>query len=142
MAFNNRIKKIRTDAKLTQREFAERLGVNRLLISQWETGVTPPGKMRLYQIADEFGVNLKWLTNGEGEQYKVAEVDVVSKTEIELRFVKKLFTALTPELQCQILAALREMIETGSAVPTVTNNSINVNGTVNGDVTLNNEEKQ
>ena len=95
-----RIKQIRSDAGLTQKQFAERLRVNRLLISQWETGAANPGKMRLYQIADLFGVNLDWLNTGVGNVYKTEDHALLQEPDAEKNkgeLFKRILSVMTDE---------------------------------------------
>lgn len=140
MELKDRIKKIRSDAGLTQKEFGEKIGVGRIYVSGWETNQSEPGKARLFVIAEKFHVNIDWLTTGEGEPYVDKSVDAETRREIEFEYIKKLFTALPSELQTQILAALREMVATGSTTPRLINNHIDVHGTINGDVSINTKE--
>ena len=53
-----RIKALRMSNKLTQTEFADRIGVTPVTVSKWEAGKTFPSKSRLLQIEDEFGRKL------------------------------------------------------------------------------------
>ena len=135
-----RIKKIRTDAELTQEKFARAIGVKWISVAGWEQGVREPGKARLFVIADKFNVNIDWLLSGEGEPYNDRSVDAETRREIEFEYIKKLFTALPSEMQEQILAALREMVASGTSAPRLINNRIDVRGTINGAVSINNGE--
>ena len=140
MTIAQRIKKIRTEAGLTQEKFAKAIGVKWISVAGWEQGVREPVKARLFVIAEKFHVNIDWLTTGEGEPYVDKSVDAETRREIEFEYIKKLFTALSSELQTQILAALRDMVATGSTTPRLINNHIDVRGTINGDVSINTKE--
>lgn len=63
-----RILSARAEAKLTQTQLAERLGVNRSAVAQWERaqGGTNPSMAHLTQIADITGVGFEWLATGRG----------------------------------------------------------------------------
>ena len=63
----DRIKAVRTNAKLTQAAFADRVHVSRNYITQIEMGVMTPGDNLIRNICQEFGVNETWLRTGSGE---------------------------------------------------------------------------
>lgn len=67
---NERIKKIRTDHKLTQEEFANRLGVKRNTVATYEMGRSEPSSAVISLICEKFAVNKDWLTSEIGEPYK------------------------------------------------------------------------
>ncbi len=50
------IRKLRTDAFLTQEQLAERLFVSRELVSKWETGLSRPDRKMLEAMAKLFAV--------------------------------------------------------------------------------------
>ena len=104
----DRIKKVRGDAGLTQKQFAEKLSVNRLLISQWETGAAKPGKMRLYQIADLFGVRREWLENGAGEMF-APEKAPKSQSEILQDAAYTLLKAVNSDVRDAVVKAVERI---------------------------------
>ena len=63
----DRIRKIRRDLDLTQQEFADRIGIKRNTIANYETGRNEPIDSVVSLICREFGVNEEWLRNGTGE---------------------------------------------------------------------------
>lgn len=66
----NRIKFLRKKLELTQQEFADRLGVKRNTISQYETGRNKPTNGVIVLICREFNVNEEWLREGKGEMMR------------------------------------------------------------------------
>ncbi len=64
---NETIKQLRTDAGMTQDQLAEKLGVSRQAVSQWETGFTLPDVALLPAIADVFGVTIDALFGREAQ---------------------------------------------------------------------------
>lgn len=141
MNLAQRIKKIRGDLGMKQKDFGDAIGVAWTSVSGWEQGTKEPGKTRLYQIAEKFNVNLDWLIDGIGEPYKTAgEVDDETRLQIEHEYIKKLFCSLPDDMQRQLLKALKEMIASGEPrLHFTTENRIDVHGTVNGDVSINNK---
>lgn len=62
---HERIKELRKALGLTQQEFANRVGVKRNTIAQYETGRNPPIDAVVASICREFGVREEWLRTGE-----------------------------------------------------------------------------
>lgn len=66
---NERIKKLRKELKLTQQEFADRIGIKRNTLANYEIGRNEPIDAVISLICRTFHVNEDWLRNGEGEPY-------------------------------------------------------------------------
>lgn len=66
----NRIKKLRKTLNMTQQEFAERIGVKRNTIGQYEIGRNEPIDSIINLICREFNVNEEWLRTGIGQMFK------------------------------------------------------------------------
>lgn len=64
---HERIKKVRTDNKLSMKDFADRLGSTVASISRYESGDRTPSNAVLTAISREFNVRLEWLQTGEGD---------------------------------------------------------------------------
>ncbi|WP_414653333.1 helix-turn-helix domain-containing protein [Geminicoccus sp.] len=60
-----RLHRARVLTKLSQAAVAERLGVSRAAVSQWETGATKPEMDRLRAISQLYAIPLEWLVTGE-----------------------------------------------------------------------------
>lgn len=69
---HDRIKKLRKALDLTQQEFADRIGIKRNTIANYETGRNDPIDSVVSLICREFNVNEKWLRFGDGEMFKAA----------------------------------------------------------------------
>lgn len=63
----DRIRGLRIDRALTQRDVAESAGVTVATVTNWEAGRTPDLSSAL-KLADLFGVSLDWLVTGVGEK--------------------------------------------------------------------------
>ncbi len=66
---NERIKELRKSLGLTQQEFADRVGVKRNTIAQYETGRNPPIDAVVTSICREFHVSEAWLRDGIEPMY-------------------------------------------------------------------------
>lgn len=64
-----RLKKIRSEYELTQKEFSKRIGVTNAHISRMEKGITIPSESLVKLICKEFGVNEEWLKEGLEPMY-------------------------------------------------------------------------
>ena len=63
---NERILSLRKSLHLTQDKFAERLGLARNTVANYECGRRTPTNAVITSICREFGVNEVWLRTGEG----------------------------------------------------------------------------
>ena len=66
---NQRLKKLRKSLDLTQQKFADRIGVKRNTVGQWECGINPLTDQTISSICREFNVNENWLRTGKGEMF-------------------------------------------------------------------------
>lgn len=104
----DRIRKIRRELDLTQQEFADRLGIKRGTIANYELGRNEPVDSVVSLICREFGVNEEWLRNGTGDMFN-------QNSEDELR-------ALTEKYN--LSAADRTLIEKYIGLKADTRNAI------------------
>ncbi|HBG7720994.1 TPA: helix-turn-helix transcriptional regulator [Clostridioides difficile] len=66
---HERIYKIRTSLKMSQREFGEKLGVSRDVISNIEYNRVTPKPVFIQHLCELYNVNKEWLLTGEGEMF-------------------------------------------------------------------------
>lgn len=64
-----RIKELRKSLGLTQQAFADRIGIKRTTLANYEIGRNIPINAVIALICREFGANKKWLLDGEGEMF-------------------------------------------------------------------------
>lgn len=67
---NERLKKLRKTLDLTQQEFANRLGIKRNTVAQYEIGRNEPIDAVILSICREFDVREEWLRTGKGEMFE------------------------------------------------------------------------
>lgn len=89
--FGQRVKAIRKTLGLSQKDFAESLGISGTFISEVESGKYKPCYDFFYNIMNHFNVNLHYLLTGQGEMFirdmKPAEIEIeepfssITKTE-------------------------------------------------------------
>lgn len=84
------LKKLRTEAKLSQYELGVKLGVSQQAIGQWEKGSRDPDSTTIKNIANFFNVTTDYLMgNSSGEANNLREVMAFSKNTT-LKFMQKL----------------------------------------------------
>lgn len=64
---NDRISARRRAQKMSQDELAKRIGITRVSISKWESGLNQPKGRYLNDLATALGVTVDWLLTGDGE---------------------------------------------------------------------------
>lgn len=123
---NERIKKLRKHLDLTQQEFADRIGVKRNTIANYEIGRNVPIDSVLSLIVREFHVSEAWLRSGEGEMFAPAATSALDAlaqeqklTHGEYILIEKLLS-LKPEVRHGILDYIMEVAAAvnSNAVPT------------------------
>lgn len=66
---NERIKAVRTALGLSQQEFAEKIGIKRGAVANYEVGRNEPIDAVVSLICKTYNVNENWLRTGEGEMF-------------------------------------------------------------------------
>ncbi len=74
-----RVKKIRIDKGLSQKELGDKLGVSRDVIANIEYSRVEPREWFIKIFCNEFNVNENWLINGNGEKYNLKFSDYDEK---------------------------------------------------------------
>jgi len=65
----DRIRRIRKELNLTQQEFADRIGIERGIVANYEIGRNEPTDAVISLICRGFDVNEEWLRTGEGDMF-------------------------------------------------------------------------
>lgn len=73
MAFSENLQYIRSQASITQEQFAEQLNVSRQSVSKWESGISFPEMDTLLRICDLYDVNLDTLLRGSVEDSQISD---------------------------------------------------------------------
>jgi transcriptional regulator with XRE-family HTH domain len=66
----NRLKELRKEKKLTQKELAEKINVTKLTISRWERGERVPKSDKAQKLADFFGVSIAHLLGYDDNDFE------------------------------------------------------------------------
>lgn len=98
---NERIKKLRKTLDLTQQEFADKIGMKRNTVANYETNRNEPSNSVVSLICKTFNVSEVWLRTGEGEMFaNRSESDELSAA------VERLITGESAEFKRRLINAL------------------------------------
>ncbi|MGP3783658.1 helix-turn-helix domain-containing protein [Paenibacillus sp. 1A_MP2] len=103
---HDRIKAIREALKMSQREFGERLGVSRDVISNLEYNRVPIKELMIKHICERYGVDERWLASGEGDMF-LSEWQSNKKLDEAIAIFKE----LQPEFQDFALEQIRKLAD-------------------------------
>ena len=67
MSVASRTKELRDSLGLTQQKFADRLGITRGAVANWDLDLSDPSDAVISLICREFNVREAWLRDGEGD---------------------------------------------------------------------------
>ena len=106
MEIHERLKLLRKGyLKLTQEEFANRLGLKRSHITCMETGARHIIPRTILSVCREFNVNQEWLEHGTGEVF-IDPVDKLDKSD-EIKELTRMYLTLDDEDRSAFLAMLK-----------------------------------
>ena len=103
---NDRIKEVRTVLGLSQQGFADRIGIKRGAVANYEVGRNEPIDAIISLICREFHVDEHWLRTGDGEMF----VQISRDKEI-MRFVGDVMQGEDDNFQRRFLLALSRLPE-------------------------------
>jgi transcriptional regulator with XRE-family HTH domain len=98
---NQRIKEVRQNLNLSQREFGEKLGVSRGVLNNIESNVVEAKPLFIQHICSVYGVDPIWMETGEGEMFhKPSEAERFAELAAKIQsdpneFKKRVFYALS-----------------------------------------------
>lgn len=103
---DERIKELRKALGFTQQQFADRIGVKRNTVGQYEIGRNPPTDTVITLICREFSVNEDWLRNGEGEMFVPK-----SRNEELFEFVTKVAEGPKNDIRAKFLTVMSRLTD-------------------------------
>jgi transcriptional regulator with XRE-family HTH domain len=107
-SFSTRLRNLRESLGLTQAEFAEKLGIPRTSLFNYEKGVSVPTGDFIYTLGTNLRVNFDWFFTGEGEMFLPASPDVnnfsqqsmeSSSCDVRIRSIEFRLTSIEALLQ-------------------------------------------
>ena len=119
---NERIKKLRKTLDLTQQEFADRIGMKRNTIANYETDRNEPSNSVITLICKTFDVSEHWLRTGEGEMFLAKPTAALDALAVEHRLSNSDYTliekflSLKPEARKAMTDYMREVVASITAM--------------------------
>lgn len=101
-----RLKELRKTLNLTQQEFAEKIGVKRNTIAQYESGRNAPIDAVITLICRTYSVNETWLRTGEGEMFQPK-----SRNDELLDYARRIAEGNPGSIQAKILTAMTRLTD-------------------------------
>ena len=99
-----RIKLLRKELGLTQQEFADKLGIKRTTIGNYELGRNEPVDSVISLICDRCHVNETWLRTGNGDMF-----EQVSRDDELLRLIDESMTEESGEFKRRLALAIMKL---------------------------------
>lgn len=122
---NERLKELRKILTLTQEGFAERLGIKRNTLANYEIGRNEPIDAVVSLICREFSVNEHWLRTGEGEMFIKDDDSLLNDLATKYNMSEKqkkiiaAFAAMNDKKRDVLAEAFFEFIDLVSAAPEI-----------------------
>ena len=101
-----RLKELRKTLNLTQQEFAEKIGVKRNTIAQYESGRNAPIDAVITLICRTYSVDETWLRTGEGEMFQPK-----SRNDELLDYARRIAEGNPGSIQAKILTAMTRLTD-------------------------------
>ena len=111
----DQIRRVRKAAHVTQEELAKRIGVNRALISKYETGIIEPSVSQLQKIASALGVPMMELLDlEEGAERIKRDENLIRKLSYEFDIPAEIIRRRAANKSSHIeIDALRKLVKAG-----------------------------
>lgn len=116
----DRLKQLRRMLDLTQRVFAERIGVKQNTIATYEMGRNKPSDPIIHSICKEFNVNEEWLKNGTGKMFikkstfSLDEYAATNKLTNKEKEIVRRFMELDPDVRNAIYDIFIKSFKSGN----------------------------
>ena len=116
MTVSENIKELRIRLRLTQQEFADKIGVKRNTVATYEMGRSTPSEAAIVLICREFGVRREWLEHGEGEMFVRRSAAIIEQLSKEYQLDDKArrlvenFLSLTPDNRAMVIKAFENAV--------------------------------
>ena len=128
-----RLKELRKILHLTQRELAEKIGVNISQISDWERGRFMLSPARIAQICAALHVRREWFETGEGDVLEPQRPEKRTRDEILADAFEMIYNELSDVGKETVDAVLDRLLEERGRTQNAGKSQTN-NGTIGGDM--------
>lgn len=100
---NKRIRELRKALNLSQKEFADKIGLKQNAISYMEKDGSTVTEQNIKTICSQFSVNENWLRTGDGKMFL--------ESEKKQREFFDVFDGLSPALQDYLIKTAKDLLE-------------------------------
>lgn len=114
---NNRIRELRKTIGLSQKDFAQKIGLKQNAISYMEKNGATVTEQNIKTICSQFNVNENWLRTGSG--------NIFLESEKKQKEFFDIFDELSPILQDYLIKTAKDLLDTQSKMQS--NNNIEPN---------------
>ena len=128
-----RLKELRKNLHLTQRELAEKIGVSLTQISDWERGRFASSSARTAQICAALNVRREWFETGEGDVLEPLRPEKRTRDEILADAFEMIYNELSDVGKETVDAVLDRLLEERGGSQKTGKSQTN-NGTIGGDM--------
>ena len=101
---NARIRELRKALNLSQKDFAEKIGLKQNAISYMEKSGATVTEQNIKTICSQFSINENWLRTGSGE--------MLLQNEKKQKEFFEIFDELSPVLQDYLIKTAKELLDT------------------------------
>lgn len=105
---NGRIRELRKTLELSQKEFAQKIGLKQNAISYMEKSGATVTEQNIKAICTQFSVNEHWLRTGCGKMFL--------ENEKKQREFFDIFDQLSPALQDYLIKTAKDLLETQAKI--------------------------
>lgn len=109
---NNRIKQARLELGVSQRAFADSIGISAPALSKIESNDNNPSEQTMRMICNQYSINRDWLETGEGPMLQEPDAyDAVMRVMMGDNEQKKELIRIIAEMPDELLGKLLDFME-------------------------------
>ncbi len=115
----DRFRALRNKVNLSQKDFAQTIGVSQSVIAEIERGSREPSRSVLVAIAEKYQISLDWLLLGMGtgepvQRKEDPEVEALKKEIAEMEDTIRTLEAENKEISRELLDRMRQLVDVQS----------------------------
>lgn len=110
--FSERIKKIRINKDLTQKELGDKIGLPQQTVARWEKEITTPDPMQLAATCDALNVSADYLLGLTDNPGPFPEITAEEMAELEARADREAVPMTEEELVALVPPQMQDAIKT------------------------------
>jgi transcriptional regulator with XRE-family HTH domain len=115
----DRFRALRNKVNLSQKDFAQTIGVSQSVIAEIERGSREPSRSVLVAIAEKYQISLDWLLLGVGsgdvaQRKEDPEVEALKKEIAEMEDTIRELEAENKEISRELLDRMRQLVDVQS----------------------------